>query len=73
MHFTQIESRADSLRLENVGTSAAVVKIVPVALPWEKAPLDAPREVPEWLDIFPISARVAPQVRPIPRPFGNYI
>lgn len=30
--------------------------------PWEEEQPNAPREVPEWLDIFPASVRVAPKV-----------
>ena len=42
-----------------------MVRVVPLVESWQRPPTNAPRAVPNWLDIFPISARVAPQVHPL--------
>lgn len=58
----QITERGSVLTARNVGSSTAVVRVVPLVETWERPPTDVPREVPEWLDISPVCARVAPLV-----------
>ena len=60
----QLEERSGVLKVQNRGSSAVVVRVVPLVESWQRPPTNAPRAIPDWLDIFPISARVAPQVHP---------
>ena len=60
----QMEQRSSFLTVTNEGSSPAVLNIVPAVLPWQHSQHNTPREIPEWLDIFPISVRVAPKVIP---------
>lgn len=58
----QMEGRQCILEARNEGASPAFVRVVPLVNVWEEAPGNAPREIPEWLDIFPIAARIPPKV-----------
>ena len=50
------------LAVTNQGSSPVVVKVAPLFAPWQETPANAPREIPDWLDIFPVSVRIAPKV-----------
>lgn len=62
----QIDRQSVALMVRNTGSSPAVVRLAPLEdTCWQPQETEVPASPPDWLQVFPISCRIPPQVGPV--------